>query len=202
MLFPDYSQTGLVYHIISLNDLAKVKAHGIRCDDKPTYQEKYRDFHTFLNLYRPENIPGWVNRTRTVFASMNFKEDHAFHSHSMLLAFKVHPPRCWVANENRANQLYEPFVLHSVEGFYGAKGYIEGPGRVLIREYWDTSLSFNDNLRLRRDRMEGYDAEVLVFHDIKPEYIQYIAIVSDHRIMTVEEWRRAFCIGGNSGIII
>ncbi|MGI6702932.1 MAG: hypothetical protein ACOX42_02705 [Clostridia bacterium] len=195
MLFPDYSQTGLVYHVISLNDLAKVKTHGISYDDKATYQEKYKDYHVFVNRYRPKKIPDWVDRTRAVFASMNFREDHAFHSHSMLLAFSIDPSRCWVANENRANQLYEPFILHSVEGFYDARDYLEGPGRDLIKEYWDTSLSFTDNLSIRRDRTKGYDAEVLVFHDIKPEDIQYIAIVSDHRIMTVDTWRKTFCSG-------
>jgi len=198
MYFPDYTQTGLVYHVVSLNDLAKVRSRGIRYDDKSTYQEKYRDFHVFLNGYRTDKIPGWVDRTKAIFASMNFRKDHAFHSHSMLLAFRIDPERCWIANENRANQLYEPFILQDVEGFQGAKDYLAGRGKGLIREYWDTSLSFADNLRLRRDRVKGYDAEVLVFHEIKPEDIHYIAVVSDHRIMTVEEWKRAFCGGSNN----
>lgn len=47
MYFPDYSRTGLVYHVVSLNDLAKVRLRGIRYDDKSTYQEKYREFQIF-----------------------------------------------------------------------------------------------------------------------------------------------------------
>ncbi|HOO13496.1 MAG TPA: hypothetical protein PK684_11140 [Bacillota bacterium] len=198
MYFPDYSRTGLVYHVVSLNDLAKVKAWGIRYHDKSTYQEKYREFHIFLNKFRAGRVPGWVDRTKAIFASMNFKKDHAFHSHSMLLAFRVDPARCWVANENRANQLYEPFILKDLEGFCGARDYLEGRGKALAEQYWETSLSFTDNLRLRRDRDEGYDAEVMVFHEIRPEDIQYIAIVSDHRLMTVEEWKRTFCGGPNN----
>jgi hypothetical protein len=193
MFFPDYSQTGAVYHVINLNDLVRVNEQGIKYDRRAAYHDRYEDFHAYLNEYRTGEIPHWVDRTKAIFASMNFDDGHAFHSHSMLLAFEADPSRCWVANENRANEVYEPYVLQNIEEFRGAKEYLKRIGRAVIREYWKTSLSFTDNLVQRRDRWEGYDAEVMVFHDIKPENIHYIAIVSDHRIMTVEQWKKTFC---------
>ena len=69
MYFPDYSRTGLVYHVVSLNDLAKVRLRGIRYDDKSTYQEKYREFHIFLNRFKA----GRVDWKVAVHTSMNFK---------------------------------------------------------------------------------------------------------------------------------
>ncbi len=193
MLFPDYGQTGVVYHVINLNDLLTVKTGGIKYDDKLTYQNNYKDFHAYLNLHRTQKIPSWVDRTKAIFASMNFSDNHTWHSHSMLLAVRIDPLRCWIANENKANELYEPFILQNIDEFCGAEGYLKERGQAVIKEYWDTSLSFTDNLKQRRDKEAGYDAEVMVFHDIRPADIHYIAIVSDHRVMTVEQWKKTFC---------
>ena len=193
MLFPDYVKTGLIYHVVNLNDLEEVITQGIRHDTRPAFNDKYGDFHAFLNRYKTAGIPRWVDRTKAIFASMNFKDDHTFHSHSMLTAFEVDPSRCWIANENRANEVYQPFVLQRIDEFSKAKEYLKGRGQGVIKEYWDTSLAFTDNLGQRRDLWPGYDAEVMVFHDIRPQDILYIAIVSDHRIMTVQQWKEAFC---------
>lgn len=195
MLFPDYTQTGVVYHIININDYQKIKEEGIKYDSKFTYKCKYLDFHKFMDSHKPAHIPRWVDRSKAIFGSMNFKEDHHWHSHSVLLAVKIDPKRCWVANENMANQVYEPFVLHRLEEFKGAARFLERKGREIIREYWETSLSFEENLKYRRDREPGYDAEVMIFHSIKPEDIQCLAIVSDHSIMTVAQWKETFCKG-------
>jgi hypothetical protein len=124
---------------------------------------------------------------------MNFPEDHIWHSHSMLLAIEIDPSRCWVANENRANQLYEPFILSKDQEFSKARRYLKTNGRRLLNEYWQTSLSFLNNLDERRDKQPGYDAEVMIFHPVDKSRIRYLAIVSDHRIMTVDQWKETFC---------
>jgi len=195
MLFPDYIHTGVVYHVINLNDLQKVREQGIKYDNKFTYANKYENFHEFLNAYKPQFIPDWVDRSKGIFASINFADDHQWHSHSMLLALKIDPARCWVANENKANILYEPFVLHRLEEFYKAEKFLNGEGRKIIKEYWETSLSFMDNLIKRKDKEPEYDAEVMIFHPVKPEGIHCLAIVSDHRMMTVKHWKETFCKG-------
>lgn len=193
MLFPDYTQTAAVYHVISLNDLYKVKNDGIKYDNRSTYKCRYEDFHQFLNDNKPQHIPDWVDRSKAIFASMNFADDHQWHSHSMLLALKIDPARCWVANENKANILYEPFVLYKLEEFKNAEFFLQGKGKEIIKEYWETSLSFEGNLMQRKDREPGYDAEVMILHPVKPEDIRYLAIVSDHKMMTVEQWKQTFC---------
>lgn len=194
MFFYDFLQTGVVYHIAPINDFDKITSKGIEYNDKVSYKSKYIEFHNFLDSYRTPEIPSWVQRSKGIFASMNFRKHPSFHSHSIILAVKINPDRCWVANENRANQLYEPFILKGVSSLEGAKNYLATKGAALAKEYWSTSLSFYDNIIRRMDLVEGYDAEVIIFHSIPPEDIKPLFIVSDHRILTVEQWKRIFCI--------
>ncbi|WP_026478881.1 hypothetical protein [Alkaliphilus transvaalensis] len=193
MLFKDYTETGVVYHIATINDLNKILQQGIKYDDKVTYKEKYYDFHQFIDDHRNHNIPIWVSRKKAIFASMNYKSVPVFHSHSVVLAVKIIPEHCWIANENRGNQIYEPFILKDVEMFKSASKYMKKQGVASVREYWDTSLSFIDNLEKRFDKKDGYDAEVLILHSIPPENIEVKYIISDHRVLTLSEWKEIFC---------
>ena len=193
MLFPDYENTGVIYHIVSITDLQQTMAEGINYDDKVTYKTKYYDFHQFIDDSKPQWVPPWVIRRKAIFASLNFHEWHKFHSHSALLAIKIDKEKCWIANENCANQVYEPFILQNLTLFEKCKNYLHTEGKELLRKYWDTSLSFLDNLERRLDRIKGYDAEVLVCHNIKPQDIEIRYIISDHRRLRVEEWKQRFC---------
>ena len=194
MLFPDYEETGVIYHIISIIDLEKTLMDGITYDDKATYRSMYYKFHSMIDKEKPSFIPSWVIRRNAIFASMNFSKWHKFHSHSAVLGIKINEKRCWVANENYANQLYEPFVLKDTTEFSSCKTYLNTEGRELLRKYWETSLSFQDNLSQKIDEFKGIDAEVLIFHDIPPKDIQLLYIVSDHRMMTASEWKERFCV--------
>jgi hypothetical protein len=40
--------------------------------------------------------------------------------------------------------------------------------------------------------MTGYDAEVLILHDILPKDIELLYIASDHRYMEVNKWKEFF----------
>jgi len=193
MFFQDYIETNRVYHIASINDLKIILEEGIRFDDKVTYHCKYYDFHSFINQYRNEKIPVWVDRRKAIFASMNYRSKPIFHSHTVVLAVKIQPDKCWIANENRANQVYEPYIMQEVGQFKEARDYLANKGRALLKEYWETSLSFKENLIERRDLIKGYDAEVLVLHSIPPEDIEILYIVSDHRILKPQQWKEIFC---------
>ncbi|QZY54062.1 hypothetical protein [Crassaminicella profunda] len=193
MIFPDYKEKGVIYHIISLMDLKKTLKLGIVFDDKVTYKTKYDGFHQLIDEQKPECIPHWVIRTKSIFASMNYPKNHKFHSHSAVLAIKINEDRCWIANENCANQIYEPYILQNIQKLQKCKGYLDTKGKELLREYWETSLSFKENLKARVDKKEGYDAEVLVMHTIEPKDIQLKYIVSDHRMLSVEDWKKIFC---------
>ncbi len=193
MFFDDYTKTGKVYHIATINDLHKILEEGIKYDDKVTYTEKYYNFHQFIDHNRSVNIPSWVKRSQAIFASMNYRSAPLFHSHSVVLGIKIDIERCWVANENRANQVYEPFIMKEVPMFKKVEGYIATKGISLIKEYWNTSLSFSDNLKERKDLKNGYDAEVLILHSIPPQDIEVLYIISDHRVLTLQEWQSIFC---------
>ncbi|QEK12963.1 hypothetical protein FQB35_11880 [Crassaminicella thermophila] len=193
MIFQDYEKTGVIYHIISLPDLKKALKYGIAFDDKVTYKTKYDGFHQLIDAQKPDWIPSWVIRSKSIFASINYPKNHKFHSHSAVLSIKIDPKRCWVANENYANQIYEPYMLQNVEEFYECKDYLKKEGKMLLKKYWETSLSFEENLKVRMDKIDGYDAEVLINHTIAPEDIEIKYIVSDHRMLNVEEWKKIFC---------
>ncbi len=194
MIFPDYEETRCVYHIISLIDLKKTLKDGIAYDDKITYHTKYDGFHEWIDRFKPSSIPHWVMRSKAIFASMNYSKDHSFHSHSAILAITINPERCWLANENCANQIYEPFVLQDIDEFSTCRNYLEKEGAELLRKYWDTSLSFKNNLEVRRDQQKNFDAEVLIFHPIEVKDIRITYIISDHRIMTIDDWKKRFCL--------
>lgn len=197
MLFPEYEETGVLYHIISITDLEKTLTEGIAYDDKATYKSKYYEFHSFIDEEKPDILPKWVVRHKAIFASINFPREHKFHSHSAILAVKVNEEKCWVANENLANQVYEPFILKDVKDFSACKDYLNTEGRKLLRKYWETSLSFQDNLAKRLDKLRGLDTEVLIFHEIPSKDIQLLYIISDHKMMTGSEWKERFCVYKN-----
>lgn len=192
LLFKDYNSTGLVYHIANINDLKDILEEGITYDHKSTYIDRYIEFHKFFDSLKPDYIPDWVIRQKAIFASMNFKKEHYFHSHSVVLGLKVDIKKCWIANENLANSLYEPLVLKDIKDFKFAKQYIENIGVKQVRQYWETSLSFVDNLSKRMDKREDYDEEVLIFHSIEPKDIIPLYIVSDHKMLTIDEWKSIF----------
>lgn len=182
-----------MYHVINLADLDKTLKTGISFDDKETYESKYSSFHKFIDKYKPESIPTWVIRHKAIFGSMNFKDDHIWHSHSVLLSIKVNEDLCWICNENIANFLYEPLILRNTKDFNAAEKFIERNGQTIAKDYWVRSCSFKYNLIIRNDKKQGYDAEILIMHHIPPENIKVLSIVSDHRHMEVKEWQEFFC---------
>lgn len=192
MLFDDYINTGMVYHVADINDLKNILEKGIVYNDKSTYIDKYLSFHKFLDSFRPDHIPDWVIREKAIFSSLNFSKAHYFHSHSVILGIRIDPNRCWIFNENLANSLYEPFVLREIKDFYMARDYLEVIGKDIGRKYWETSLPFLENLKIRQDKKEAYDGEVLIFHSVQPRDILPLYIISDHRMMSIEEWKTFF----------
>ena len=195
MILLDCAEQGYAYHVVNIIDLKKTLVEGIKYDDKTTYDSKYYDFHSYFDYYKPANIPGWVERKKAVFASICFREGHKWHSHSAILRIEILKDRCWICNENLANFIYEPFILQNMEGFAHTLEYMKANGRVLVEEYWNNSLSYNDNLYKRYDRREGYDAEILIMHSIPPENIECLYIVSDHQMMSYKDWKEYFISG-------
>ncbi|MCM1566407.1 MAG: hypothetical protein NC238_10790 [Dehalobacter sp.] len=195
MTLKDYVEEGYIYHIVNIIDLKKTLKEGIRYDDKNTYASKYTDFHTYFDYYKPKDIPDWVERKKAIFASLYYRKGHKWHSHSAILRIKIIKDRCWICNENLANFIYEPFILQHMEEFSHTKEYMRVKGIEFVEEYWSNSLSYGDNLSKRYDKREGYDAEVLVMHSIPPENIECLLIVSDHQVMSYNEWKEYFISG-------
>jgi hypothetical protein len=192
ILFKDYTETKRLYHVVTLTDLEKTLNHGICFNDKKTYSNKYEDFHSYIDRHKPENIPEWVVRSKAIFASMNFEDGHKWHSHSAVLGIKIDESLCWVCNENIANFLYEPLILQNINGFETCSDFLKRKGKSVVMDYWSSSCSFKDNLSERKDKKAGYDAEILIMHEIPQEDIEVLYIASDHRFMKPKEWERYF----------
>lgn len=191
MLFKDYTQTGYIYHLIDINEYGNIIKNGILLEEN-SVNNKYKLLNNFLDKYRVNNIPKWVKRGIAIFASMNYDKHHNFHSHSVLLGIKIDEDKCWIANEKLANSIYEPLVLSQVDDLSFIKKYIHNEGTQIAKMYWNSSLSFKENKLLRVDKDSGYDAEVLVFHNIFPEAIVPLYIITDSKMYPFEEWKKTF----------
>lgn len=195
MTLEDRFEMDCVYHVVCIVDLKKTLQEGIKYDDKNTYAGKYADFHNFFDLHKLGTIPDWVERRKAIFGSVGFKEGHNWHSHSAILRISIVRDRCWICNENLANFIYEPFMLQHMDGFERTKEYMRTKGKEFAEEYWRNSLSYNENLNKRYDKREGYDAEVLIMHSIPPQNIECLYIVSDHQIISYQDWKEYFVAG-------
>lgn len=191
MIFKDFLQTGYIYHLIDINEYGNIVKNGILLEEN-CINNKYKVLNDFLDEYKLNNIPNWVKRGTAIFGSMNYGCCHNFHSHSVLLGIRIDEERCWIANEKLANSIYEPLVLSHVDEFSFIKKYIENEGIQIAKKYWNSSLSFKENKTLRVDRDSDYDAEVLIFHNILPEAIIPLYIITDSKMYTIEEWKRIF----------
>ncbi|TZE81708.1 hypothetical protein [Calorimonas adulescens] len=192
MLFPDYDETHLLYHIASISDLKTIFKYGLRFNRRLSYKGKYHDFHRFMDKNRTMNVPGWVMREKAVFASLNFKDCQVWHSHSAILSVRINEDYCWVANENTANYLYEPFILNHIPGFASLSDFLYNKGKEIAKEYWENSMSFKEYLLKKSCLGSDYDAEVLMMNDIKPNDIKLLAIITDHRIVTIDELNQTY----------
>lgn len=194
MLFEDYQKTYKIYHIIAMYDLQPTLQKGIRYDDKVTYNTKYKGFHSFIEKEKTTKIPDWVQRKKAIFASMNYDSSFVFHANNIILSLKINPKQCWIANEDLANQIYAPFFMKDVKDYKNeASIYLKGKGKELLQNYWKTSLSFQDNLHYRYDLKEGYNAEVMIFHNISPSDIEIEYIISGHHLIKPEDWKKKYC---------
>ncbi|WP_201779660.1 hypothetical protein [Oxobacter pfennigii] len=171
-------------------DLKEIMENGLKTN--LSCNERYTEFNRYFDSLKPQDIPHWVKRSTAIYGSLNFKIEHYWHSHSALLAFNINEDECWIGNENSANIFYEPFILQDIGVFKYAKELVKTRGSQWVRNYWNNSLSFKKNLKDRRDFEEGYDAEVLIMHDIPPKDIRIVKIVSDHCSMNISEWDEKF----------
>ncbi len=192
MLFTDYSDTKRLYHIVCISDLKYIFEDGLRFSKRLSYKDKYQSFHEFMDIYRTENVPEWVVRKRALFASLNYKDNQIWHSHSAILSIKVDTDCCWVANENTANFLYEPFVLKTIHQFASLNDFLYNKGKEIAEDYWLNSMCLMDYLGKRKSVGDKYDAEVLIMKDIKPADINLIAIVTDHRIIPMDAFYQTY----------
>lgn len=193
MIFPHYNETKVVYHVVNINQLKIILDQGIEIEQRKDFSDaKYLNFNQFLDENRPLQIPEWVQREKALFASLNFKNNMHWHSHSALLAIRIQEERCWVANENIANKIYDPFILQDIKEFNHAQGFMEKFGEKEAKKYWENSFSFREYLQKSKDSMDNYDEEVMIFHEIPPADIKCLMVITDHNTFTPKRWQEYY----------
>lgn len=193
MFFPHYNETKVVYHVVNINQLKTILDQGIEIEKRKDFSDaKYLNFNKFLDENRPPKMPRWLRREKALFASLNFKNNMHWHSHSALLALSIQEERCWIANENLANEIYDPFILQHISDFDHAQDFMKEFGEIKAQNYWENSFPFQEYLKKNKNPIDNYDEEVMIFHDIQPQDIKCLMIVTDHHTFTPKEWQEHY----------
>lgn len=181
-LFPDFGETGLVYHGTGLENLMSIFEKGLI----PQFIGQRNGHETIYNAlyrHRSKDIPAWVDPRKCIFGYMNRSRQGVL---SDIVDGKVESAaigieltddiseRTWTACVCFSNMVYCPEEA----------GYLDTPERskyfksimepVSCAAYWKTSMPFAENLKIRLDRlltMQGYHELLICVKRIKPKIL-------------------------------
>lgn len=151
-LFPDFGETGLVYHGTRTEYLPSILREGL-VPGKP--KDGHETIYEALARHRPASVPSWVDPTHCIFGYMNRKRFPANRTQAIIgiRAEDSIITRTWVALSAFSNWLYCPREAGYFDTETRAKFYRRVVEPVCARAYWDMSLSFQENLSVRHDQL-------------------------------------------------
>ena len=177
-LLPDFNETGLIYHGSQPENLASIFQNGLI----PQYNSPRDGHETIYNAhyrYRPKSIPDWVDPRRCIYGYMNRARQGGWGGivdgivNGVTIGIKAADhitERTWTACVRFSDMVDCPeeagyFDTEERKAFF--KDRMEP---VSCKAYWETSLSFHDNLKIRLDHllpMQG-NHELLICSEIDP----------------------------------
>lgn len=180
-LLPDFDETGLIYHGSRPENLVSIFQNGLI----PGYKRPRDRVETIYNAHyrhRPKSIPDWVDPRQCTFGYMNRARQGGFDS---IVDGKVNGVTIGIEATARVRNrtwtacfLFSDMVYCPEEG-----GYFDTQERktffkekiepISCEAYWKTSLSFDENLKIRWDHlftMQEYH-ELLICTEIAPELL-------------------------------
>ena len=107
-MFPDYEDTGLVYHSTKIDNLVGVFSSGLIPGND---NSEYGTIYDSLYRYRPDHVPNWVDPRKCVFCWMNMKRFRYRASGSVVLGIRMDPKivqRTWIGIITFSNWIYGP----------------------------------------------------------------------------------------------
>ena len=179
-LFPDFRDTGLIYHGTIAENLATIFREGLRpgpaTDDHDTiYNALYR--------HRPPSVPDWVDPRRCIFGGMNRRRFPANHRGAIIGIQGVDSirRRTWFALSQFSDWLYCPREAGYFDTEARTAYYKEVVEPVCARAYWDMSLSFERNLSIRHDELlttQGFHELLICLERIDAEHLSLQAVTT------------------------
>ena len=182
-LFPDFEETGLIYHGTQPDNLVAIFQTGLIPRIKVDPTEKHETIYEAHYRHRPDHIPDWVDPRKCLFGYMNRKRQGGFESISdgkvnrVSLGIRAEDritERTWVACTQFSDLVYCP----EETGYFDTDERREYFRNILepasSEAYWKTSLSFAENLKVRLDHLLPMQAhlELLVcLMEIRPEIL-------------------------------
>ena len=180
-LFPDFEETGLIYHgsqpgnLVSIFRNGLARGYNIPADGHETiYNAHYR--------HRPGFIPRWVDPGKCIFGFMNRERQGGLEDivdgkvNQVAIGIEADDQvrrRTWAACVQFSNLVDSPKEAGYLDTKEREAFFMERMEPVACEAYWRTSMSFEENLKIRLDHlytMQGYH-ELLICCAIRPELL-------------------------------
>ena len=193
-MFPDYEDTGLIYHGTDMKNLASIFSVGLL----PGYRRPdYETIYNALHRHRPDNIPDWVDPRICLFGYINRKRFPSPAGNVVIgcRAGRRIIERTWIGLTDFSNWLYAPAEAGYLDTEELSRYYQTVVEPACAEAYWKMSMSFSDNLRIRHDRLlcTQRSLELLICTEVAPELLslQALFIKSSSGVRTI---MRPHCI--------
>ena len=140
-MFPDYADTGLIYHGTSIGSLASILGVGL----VPGYRRAdYETIYDALYRHRPDHIPDWVDPRICIFGYMNRKRFQS-RAGSVVIGCKAGRriiERTWIGLTDFSNWIYGPEEAGYFDTAELSEYYRNVVEPVCAGAYWRMSMSF------------------------------------------------------------
>jgi len=183
-LFPDFEQTGLIYHGTQIENLPSIFLRGLIPRLREDPEEHHETIYDALFRHRPAYIPDWVDPRKCIFGYMNKKR--FMHVGQAAIGIRAEEPiaqRTWVGITKFSDWLYSPEEAGYFETEQLAEYYRKVIEPTCAETYWRLSLSFPDNLKIRHDLLlytQGSLELLICLERIEPEFLSLQAVGVRH----------------------
>ncbi len=151
-LFPDFRDTGLIYHGTRAEHLPAIFREGLQ---PGVAKDGHGTIYDALYRHRPPSVPDWVDPRRCIFGYMNRKRFPANKCGAIIGIQCIDSvrQRTWFAVSKFCDWIYCPREAGYFDTEARAAYYKQVVEPVCARAYWDMSLSFETNLSIRHDEL-------------------------------------------------
>jgi hypothetical protein len=187
-LFPDFEETGLIYHGTMVENLPSIFRKGLIPGYHPLPDDRHQTIYEALYRHRPAEIPDWVDPRHCLFGYLNKRRFDTIERvrdgvvSQAVLGLQAEPwigDHTWVGMTAFSDWLYCPQEAGYDDTVERAVYYRTVVEPVCAMAYWRMSLPFRENLRIRHDhllRTQGYCELLICVEKIPSECLSLQAL--------------------------